>query len=52
MFILIPMALIFLCAAYLRLNDDLSVYTQGFVYFLMVIIALISTILYKNIKKI
>ncbi|MEA3354483.1 MAG: hypothetical protein U9Q33_11760 [Campylobacterota bacterium] len=51
MFILIPLALIFLCEAYLRLNDNLSVYTEVFVYFLMVLIATSSAILYKNIKK-
>ena len=51
MFILIPAVIIFLCVAYLSVNDDLSIYTELIIYFLMIVISFISLFLYKNIRK-
>ncbi len=51
MFILIPAVIIFLCVAYLSVNDDLSIYTESLIYFLITVVSCISLFLYKNIKK-
>ena len=50
MFILIPVIFIFLLLSYIYLNN-LSKFTQGFIYILIVIIILISSYLYKKIKN-
>jgi amino acid permease len=51
MFIIIPLILIFFCVAYLFINDDLSIVTQGFIYFLIFGILFISFYLFKIIKS-
>lgn len=51
MFILIPTIIIFLCLAYIQLNDDISVITQITLYGVMTITTLISFKLYKKIKN-
>ena len=50
MFILIPLVLIFFCIAYLSVNDDLTIYTQSFIYFLIFFILFVSVYLFKIIK--
>ena len=50
MFILIPLALLFLCFAYLNLNE-VGLYTEIFVYVLMVCIVIVTSILYKNLQN-
>ncbi len=51
MFIIIPLILIFFCVAYLSVNDDLSIFTQSFIYFLIFCILFISFYLFKIIKS-
>jgi len=50
MFILIPTAIIFLCFAYLQLNDNVSIYIQVFLYFIMILTSTVSFKLYKKVK--
>ncbi len=51
MFIIIPLILIFFCIAYLSINDNLSIVSQGFIYFLICCIIFISFYLFKLIKS-
>ncbi len=51
MFILVPLILIFFCIAYLSVNDDLTIYTQSFIYFLIIFILFVSYYLFKIINK-
>ena len=50
MFILIPLIIIFLSLSYLKLNDDISIYTTIFLYILMGTTLFISLFLYKKIQ--
>ena len=51
MIALIPLALIFFCFSYLYLNDNLSIYTQSFVYISILLIVFFSIKLYNKIQE-
>ncbi|MDD2697573.1 MAG: hypothetical protein PHF17_02095 [Arcobacteraceae bacterium] len=51
MFLLIPVAVIFLLFVYLHMHDDLSTLLEIIVYSLMVGISYISFVLYKKVKN-
>ena len=50
MFIIIPAIIVFLCAAYLSLNE-VSIYTEIFVYLLVITTITVSIYIYKQIQK-
>ncbi len=50
MFILIPLIFIFLLFSYLQINNDVSLYTEIFIYCLIILIIVISFYLAKKIK--
>ena len=50
MFILIPIIIIFFLGAYLYMNET-SIYTQAFIYSLMLLTIYISVYIYNSIKK-
>ncbi len=51
MFILIPIILIFCSFAYLQLNNDISIYTEVFIYLFIALTIYISYYLAKVIKE-
>ncbi len=51
MFILIPLVIIFLCISYLQLNDNIGIYTQSFIYILILLTIVLSLYLYKKVKE-
>ncbi len=51
MFLIVPAILVFLCMAYLQLNDNLNIYIKTFIYIFNVLIIFISFYIFKIIKK-
>lgn len=51
MFLLIPAILIFLCGSYLYLAENISIFTQSFIYSLIFAIIFVSFKIYSSIRK-